>query len=194
MHDMYEAQLHAKERQGTLKPLSPLTPRSNIFISTFWDNLKQLNVGTHNYVLTCIDAFSKFIELIPLRNITAHTMAEAIFERIICTFGCFQTISNDRGSQFYSSLLKHLNTLTGFKHIFTTTAHHTVIGQVERVNQSVERILAKDVNFERNEWDNSLSLAKYAINISVVEATGLSPYVVTYEREPRTALDTALRK
>ena len=121
-------------------------------------------------------------------------MAEAIFERIICIFGCFQTISRDRGTQFSNSLLKHLNALTGSKHIFATTAHHAAVGQVERANQSVERILAKYVNFERNDWDNSLSLAKYAINISVAEATGLSPYVVTYGREPRTALDIALRK
>ena len=54
--------------------------------------------------------------------------------------------------------------------------------------------MAKYVYFDRNDWDNSLSLAKYAINISVADATGLSPYVVTYGREPRTALDVALRK
>ena len=54
--------------------------------------------------------------------------------------------------------------------------------------------MAKYVNFDRNDWDNSLSPAKYAVNISVADATGLSPYVVTYGREPRTALDVALRK
>ena len=40
----------------------------------------------------------------------------------------------------------------------------------------------------------SLSLAKYAINISLADATGLSPYVVTYGCKPRTALDVVLRK
>ena len=123
-------------------------------------------------------------ELIPLSIITAHTVAEAIFELIICTctFGCFQTVSTDHGTQFTNCLIKELNILTGFKYIFETTAHHAAVRQVERTNQSVERILAKYVNFDRSDWDNSLSLAKYAINISVADATGLLPYVVTCGR------------
>ena len=63
----------------------------------------------YTYVFTCIDAFSKMVELIPLRNITAHIVAEAIFERIICTFGCFQTFSRDRGTQFTNCLINELN-------------------------------------------------------------------------------------
>ena len=75
-----------------------------------------------------------------------------------------------------------------------TATHHAAVGQVEKNNQSVERILAKYVNFDRNDWANSFSLAKYAINISVTDATSLSPYVVTYELESITALDVALHK
>ena len=75
-----------------------------------------------------------------------------------------------------------------------TTVLHAAVGQVERTNKSVERILAKYVNFDCNDWENSVSLAKYAINISVADATCLSPYVVTYGHEPRTALDVPFRK
>ena len=188
--------LHKNVQKKDRAPLSPVQTPNGLFQHFFFDILGPFKTTKrgYTYVLTCIDAFSKMVELIPLRNVTAHTVAEAIFERIICTFGCFQTISTDRGTQFTNCLMKELNALTGSKHIFATTAHHAAVGQVERTNQSVERILAKYVNFDRNDWDNSLSLAKYAINISVADATGLSPYVVTYGREPKTALDVALRK
>ena len=200
IHDYIQSCMTCMKHKHTQKkdraPFTPPQPPNAPFQHFYFDILGQFKTTKrgYTYVLTCIDAFSKFVELIPLRNITAHTVAEAIFERIICTFGCFQTISSDRGTQFSNNLLKHLNALTGSKHIFATTVHHAAVGQVERANQSVERILAKYVNFERNDWDNSLSLAKYAINISVAEAIDLSPYVVTYGREPRTALDIALRK
>ena len=78
-------------------------------------------------------------------------MAEAIFERIICTFGCFQTILSDRGTKFSYSLLKNFNAITKSKHIFATTEHLAAVSQVERANQLVERILTKYVNFERND-------------------------------------------
>ena len=181
---------HKHTQKNNRAPLTPIQSPNAPFQHYFFDILgpfKTTKKG-YTYVLTCIDAFSKLVELIPLRNITAHTVAEAIFERIICNYGCFQTISTDRGTQFSNSLLKHLNELIKSKHIFATTAHHAAIGQVERMNQSVERILAKYVNFDRNDWDNSLSLAKYAINISAAEATGLSPFVVTYGRSPEQQL------
>ena len=74
------------------------------------------------------------------------------------------------------------------------SAHHAGVGQVERENQSIERILAKYVNFDRNNWDEMLCLAKFAINISVNESTGVSPYIIAFGREPKLALDIALRK
>ena len=171
---------HKQVQKKDRTPLSLVQTPNGPFKHFCFDILGPFKTTKHGYtcVLRCIDAFSKMVELIPLRNITAHTVAEAIFERIICIFGCFQTISTDRVTQFTNCLMKELNNLTESKHIFATTAHHVTVGQVERTNQSVKRIMSKYVNFDRNDWYNRLSLAKYAINISVADATGLSPYVV----------------
>ena len=111
---------HKHVQKKNMAPLSPVETPNEPFQHFFSDILGPFKTTKrgHTYVLTCIDAFSKMVELIPLRNITAHTVAEAIFKRIVCTFGCFQTISTDRMMQFTNCLMKELNILTGSKHIF----------------------------------------------------------------------------
>ena len=55
-------------------------------------------------------------------------------------------------------------------------------------------ILAKFLNFEKDNWDEILPINKLAINISTTESTCLSPYLINFEREPRIALEIALKK
>ena len=64
-----------------MAPLSPVETPNEPFQHFFSDILGpfQTTKRGHTYVLTCIDAFSKMVELIPLRNITAHTVAEATY-------------------------------------------------------------------------------------------------------------------
>ena len=88
--------LHKNVQKKDRAPLSPVQTPNGPFQHFFFDILEPFKTTKHGYtyVLTCIDAFSKMVKLIPLRNITAHTVAEAIFERIICTF------VTDRWTQF----------------------------------------------------------------------------------------------
>ena len=46
--------------------------------------------------------------------------------------------------------------MCNLQHILAASAYHAGVGQVERENQSIERILAKYVNFDRNNWDEML--------------------------------------
>ena len=177
-------------------PLTPITPPNRPGAHWFTDIIGPVRTTKHgnSYILTCVDAFSKWVEIIPLRNITAHTVARAIFEHIICTFGCFETISSDQGRQYTSAVFNYLTRLTNSKHILAASGHHAAVGQVEKENQSIERILAKYINFEKDDWDEMLPMTKLAINISITESTGLSPYLINFGREPRIALDIALKK
>ena len=71
---------------------------------------------------------------------------------------------------------------------------HAAVGQVERGNQSIERIVAKYVNLKKDNWNEMLPMTKLAINISITESTGLSPHLISFGREWIIALDIALKK
>ncbi len=106
------------------KDRAPLTPITHLVdLRAHWFTNTVGPVWTtkhgHSYILTCVDAFSKWVEIISLRNIAAHTVTRAIFEYIICTFWCFKTVFSDRGRQYKSTVFHYLTRLTNSKHILT---------------------------------------------------------------------------
>ena len=187
---------HKHPQKKDRQQLNPIPVKNSIYTHWFADILGPLKTTKHghSYIFTCIDSFSKLVEIIPLKDITAHTVAKALFDNIICRYGCFETISTDRGTQFSSILWANLIKLCKSQHIMAASYHHASVGQVERENQSIERILAKYVNLERSDWDEYLSLARHSINMSVTESTGVSPYLLVYGRELKLPLDIALKK
>ncbi|XP_035226034.1 uncharacterized protein LOC118198462 [Stegodyphus dumicola] len=60
------------------------------------------------YCLTCIDRYTGWMEAIPLRDITAETVARAFYEHCITRFGVAYQVIMDRGAQFTSELFRTL--------------------------------------------------------------------------------------
>lgn len=54
----------------------------------------------HLYILVVADYFSKFMQIFPLPNLEAETVAEVIFKGWIKRYGCPGEIHTDQGSQF----------------------------------------------------------------------------------------------
>jgi hypothetical protein len=55
------------------------------------------SAGGHEYVLTVTDYATKWAAAIPIKNKEAKTVAEAVYENWICTFGPPEKILTDRG-------------------------------------------------------------------------------------------------
>jgi hypothetical protein len=99
------------------------------------------------------------------------------------------------GANLCSKIMEHLIKLCKSKHITSTAFSHQTVGECERVNQTIKRMLAKYVGDDHETWDEYLALIRFAINISSTDATGgHSPYLIAYGREPMLALDIQLQK
>lgn len=59
---------------------------------------------TFSYCLTMIDRFSRWVEAIPIREITTQTIARAFFDSWVSRFGCPKIITTNQGAQFESLL------------------------------------------------------------------------------------------
>ncbi|KYB29887.1 hypothetical protein TcasGA2_TC034537 [Tribolium castaneum] len=90
------------------------------------------------YCLTCIDRYTSWTEAIPLTDITAESVAKALYSGWISRFGTPLKIITDQGRQFESSLFASLSTLMGFRRARCTPYHPATNGKIERWHRTLK--------------------------------------------------------
>ncbi|GFW43846.1 hypothetical protein TNCV_2854791 [Trichonephila clavipes] len=88
--------------------------------------------------LTCIDRFTCWIEIIPLSNITAETVAREFYNHWISRFGMPYRVITDQGTQFRSELFRNIGVICGFKVCTTTSYHPQCNGKIERIHRTLK--------------------------------------------------------
>lgn len=84
------------------------------------------------YILTIIDRFSRWPEAVPIKEITADTVATAFYANWIARFGSPRTLTTDQGSQFETALFKALTNLIGAQRTRSSPYHPAANGIIER--------------------------------------------------------------
>ena len=69
------------------------------------------------YLLCIMDAFSKYVELVVIKNKEASTVAEAIFDRWFCQFGVPAELVTDGAKEFCTKVLEEFMKRMGFTHL-----------------------------------------------------------------------------
>lgn len=129
----------------------------------------------NRYLLVVTDCFTKWVEAIPLSNMRAATVAEALVNEVISRHGVPLELHTDQGRNFDSRLLKALSSLLGIHKTRTTPLHPQSDGQVERQHRTILNYLSKFVSDNQKDWDTWVPLFLLAYRSSKHETTGFSP-------------------
>lgn len=132
----------------------------------------------YTYVLTCVDRFTRWPVAVPIRDITAETVAQAFVEGWISVFGAPDRLTTDRGRQFESSLFAELTNLLGTTRVRTTSYHPQANGLVERFHRQFKSALKAQRDPQR--WQEHLPLILLGIRTSVKEDLTCSPAELVY--------------
>ena len=124
-----------------------------------------------------IGRFSRWAEAIPIKDISAQTVARAFYDNWIGHFGCPKILSTDQGSQFESRLFSALLELVGYKRVRTTAYHPAANGLIERWHRSLKSAIM--CHSDKN-WTRVLSTVLLGLRTHVRLETGASPAEFLY--------------
>ena len=130
-----------------------------------------------------------------VKDQTAHTAAETLRNGYFGLFGAPAYLVSDQGKAFTGHVITHLCELYGVQKLRTSPYHAQTNDQVERMNQTIIRMIGKLEEDRKACWSEHLpELLKaccvvVAYNATHSAVTGYSPYYLLFGRRPRIPVD-----
>jgi len=139
----------------------------------------------HNYILSLVDSFSRWVDSIPLKTLTAREACDAIIS-VCCKTGIPVEFRNDNASNLVSGLNEELYKRLGVTLRRSTPLHPQTNGLVERWNKILkDRLHHVLVGDKPRDWDKKLQFILWAHREIPNSTTGLSPFPLVYGRNAR---------
>ena len=169
----------AKIQHHTSTPIGQFPPPDARFAHVHIDLVGPLPpCKGFTYLLTCVDRFTRWPEVIPLTDMTAASVAQAFLSGWIARFGVPASLTTDRGSQFESDLWRQLMCLLGSNRIRTTAYHPAANGLVEHFHRQLKASLMSVAT--PNQWVEALPMVLLGIRTSVKEDLGCCTTELVY--------------
>lgn len=142
----------------------------------------------YNYILTVVDAFTKFVWLFPVKSTTSK---ETIDKLMIHqqTFGNPTRLISDRGTAFTSKDFKEYCDKEHIQHITITTGVPRGNGQVERIHRIIISVLTKLCIEEPSHWYKQVSRVQRALNSTYQRSIDTTPFEIMVGTKMKTKED-----
>ena len=140
-------------------------------------------------VLVLQDHFSKYIVAYVVKDQTARTATKTLRNGYFGLFGAPAYLVSDQGKAFTGHVIMHLCELYGVQKLRTSPYHAQTNGQVERMNQTIIRMIGKLEEDRKACWSKHLPELLLAYNATRSAVTGYSPYYLLFGRRPRIPVD-----
>lgn len=170
---------------GNTAPLQPIvTTRPGELVTLDIVEYPKSQRGSQ-YCLVMIDHFTKWLELFPLRNQKAETIAKKIMDGWIPHHGAPEQLHSDQGKNLTGKVISEICKSLEVLKTRTTPFHPQSDGASERSIRTVNAMLSKVVESDQRNWDLYLSSTSLAYNTAVHSSTNFTPCYLEFGRELR---------
>ena len=148
----------------------------------------------NKYLLVVGDYFSKWVEVYPIPDQTAKTVAEKFVQEFVCRFGVPQVLHSDQGRNFESQVFAEMCSILGIDKTRTTPYNPKSDGFVERFNRTLISMVSMmiDPTRRQRDWDEKVPLALFGYRSSPQESTGETPNMLMLGREVCLPIDLTM--
>ena len=174
----------------TYKDRIPITvvPRDPIpYRHLYCDIIGPMFENVATYCFTVIDSCTRFPFAFPLKSETSQAICDCLLQ-IFSLVGVATEITFDQASYFTSELSHKFLALFGCTPRFSTVLHPEGNALVERLNQTLKRMMHHLSHDNPKQWHKLLPLALWTIRESENVTLGVSPFVMTWRRHPTSPL------
>ena len=168
--------------QGALHPIPVSAPFFKIGID-FVGPLPR-TPRLNRYIIVATDYMTRWPEARAVEKANAQTVAEFIYDDIVCRHGCPDRIQSDRVTHFRDDVIKLLMEKLKVRHQFSTPYHPRTNGLVERFNKTLCEAIGKLVK-NVVDWDLLIPSILFAYRTARNSTTRMTPFFLVYGREAR---------
>ena len=177
-----QSRRHKEKGMSTHFPRIPLDYKPMSRISLDLKTMPYSKMG-YQHILLCTCEVTNYVVGIPLPNGRAETIANALFNRIVCIFGSPKVIICDEASALTSELMKMYYHALNTKLITISPFNHGS-NKTERYIQTMSNIVAKNLEGRGDDWPLYVYPACYAMNTQVSTLSGYSPFEMVFLHKP----------
>ena len=140
--------------------------------------------GLEENVLVVTDHLTWYAQAYVTWSQTTQTIAKALWDNFISHYGLPKRILLDQGRNFKSQLVANLCELKGTQKLWTSPYHSWNNSQCERFNSTLIGMLGTLPPERKSDLKNLIGVLVPAYNCTQNSATGFTPYILMYQRQP----------
>ena len=138
----------------------------------------------HQYLLVCVDSFSRFTVLVALKDKSAKSVGKAFLDHVILPHTSPRVLLSDNGSEFNNAVLNEICKEFNIKKCNIVPHSPSSNGKVERCNKRILDVL-RYITEAKHSWDDWIPVIACSINSSLHSTIKEAPYFVLYGEDKR---------
>ena len=168
-------------KRTTTAPLKPHPIPQRFNERVHADLVGPLLSNTENkYILVLSDAFTKLLELIPIKDKSSETVVEAILNHWILRHSAMNMLVTDNGKEFKNNDMAEICRKFDITHQTTSPYHPQSNAQCERQNRTIIKYLKTVLDGKTLDWEKALITCQFSFNTQTHSSTDYTPYYLRH--------------
>ena len=126
--------------------------------------------------------------MVPLKDKSALTVANALLKHVYLIYGAVELQVHENGPEFVNAHLRHLSRMMEIQDLRSTPYRPVANSAIESTHRTINAVFAKTIKEHQKDWHEQAKYVYFAYNTAKHSTTTFSPFYLVFLREPRVGI------